>query len=101
MNVVVEEEAVVDLMESVAWYEEREEGVGQRFLEDVHQTLRALPKLGLRRLKASRIVGAMFVPVRGPWPYRLVVIERGSTRFVIAVAHDRRRPDFWAGRLGR
>jgi toxin ParE1/3/4 len=98
VKVVVEDGAIADLMESVAWYERQEKGIGQRFLDDVDATLRKVPNLVLRSLKASRVPHAMFVSVRGPWPYRLVVIERGDTRFVVAVAHDRRRPDYWAER---
>jgi len=50
--------------------------------------LGAPPELELRWYRVRRL------------PYALLIGRVGEDRMVVAVAHERRRPDFWRGRLG-
>lgn len=46
------------------------------------------PELGVRRVRAKR------------FPYAVVFMELPKAIRVIAIMHERRRPDYWKGRLG-
>ena len=94
MIVDVTPRAELDLIEAVAWYEEREAGVGRRFYDAVVSALADLPKARLRKVPRSQS-GALFVEVGRPWPYRIVVRKRGDVLEVVALAHHRRADDYW------
>jgi hypothetical protein len=72
----VDERAEAELDSTIDWYEERQEGVGKRFARDVERRIELLPELKLRPLKGYQDCGAKFVDVGGPWPYRIIVVER-------------------------
>jgi len=92
-------EAEADLDEAMTWYEERQPGLGERFLTAVKATLRRVarnPGLGSQPPgvgddDARRSLVKKF-------PYAVVYYETATEIRVIAVAHGRRRPGFWRGR---
>jgi hypothetical protein len=99
--VEVDGDAEAELIETITWYEERQEGVGRRFALSVAAKVKALPIIKLRPLRGYGDCDAMFVNVGGPWPYRIIVVERGSFIRVVAFAHDRREPGYWLPRASR
>lgn len=99
--VEIDEDAEVELIESITWYEEREEGVGLRFATDVDARVSALPNVKFRPLRGYEDCGAQFVEVGDPWPFRIIAVERPSLIRVVAFAHHSRRPGYWAYRLTR
>jgi len=95
-------EALDELADAAAWYEERRPGLGDELLAEVHRmmaaidarpasfprTLDAPPELGIRRALLDRFPFAlMFMQVPG-----------GDLR-VVAVAHAKRRPGYWIWRV--
>lgn len=97
----VEPEAKQELAAAAAWYEERHEGLGRELVEEVDAVLAAIapapnrfplyprvaPALGVRRAAARR------------FPYSIAFIDLADAVRVLAVAHDKRRPGYWVGRL--
>lgn len=89
------EEAQDEFLEQVAYYEEREKGLGERFRQAVEASTAlasAHPKLGSPwRLRTRRVFpkGFKFSVVYRMEPVELVVF---------AVAHIRRRPTYWRQR---
>jgi len=97
----VEPEAKQELAAAAAWYEERREGLGRELLHEVDAVLAAIartpsrfplyprvaPGLGVRRAAARR------------FPYSIAFIDLANVVRVLAVAHDKRRPGYWVGRL--
>ena len=89
-------DALLDLAESAAWYEEKQPGVGGRLQEAVKLTVKKLqrnPQLGAPRRRNTR-----------KWrverfPYSVVYREAAETIYVIAIAHAKRREDYWVSRL--
>lgn len=100
-SVEVDVEALDELRDAVAWYDNKQDGVGQRFGEAVAATLKALPGRRLKPLPGFKHLDMMFVDVGDPWPYRLLVIELPTSLWVVAVAHGRRQPGYWMPRLAR
>jgi len=87
--------AEVELDEAARWYEERRDGLGLEFLSVVRLKIAEL--LGAperwRLVKGSRRV------LLGRFPYAIVYREVSDDELeIIAVAHYRRRPKYWARR---
>jgi len=99
----VEPEAKQELAAAAAWYEERREGLGLELVGEVDAVFAAIarspgrfplyprvaPELGVRRAAARR------------FPYSIAFIELPTVVRVLAIAHERRRPGYWVGRLTR
>lgn len=86
-----------ELTEASQFYEARAVGLGADFLDHVESLvglLTQLPDLG-----RSHGEGIRSFPTRR-FPYSLVYQVLGDRLFVLAVAHQRRKPRCWAGRAG-
>ena len=88
--------AQLDVEESAAWYEEQEPGVGDRFhaaVEMTEQKVRRNPQFGAphRRTTRKRRVAR--------FPHNLIYREEAERIVVIAVAHAKRREEYWDYRL--
>jgi toxin ParE1/3/4 len=97
------EAAAAEAAGAATWYESQRVGLGADFREDF--------RAGLAVLQEGVVPGS-------PWPGRLsergvkrillkrfpfsvVVVDTGGGKVVLAVAHHRRRPAYWRGRLAR
>jgi len=97
----VEPEAKQELAAAAAWYEERREGLGLELVAEIDSVLAAIShspgrfplypgvagELGVRRAAARRL------------PYSVAFIELDTVVRVLAVAHEKRRPGYWLGRV--
>ena len=88
-------DAEMELGEAAAYYEERVTGLGERFGREVehftallldHPDIGAEIEPGLRRFVLDR------------FPYALIDCVAGDVLYVLAVAHQRRRPGYWRER---
>jgi plasmid stabilization system protein ParE len=96
MRVRFEREADEELSEPAGFLATRSPDAAERFLVDVDHALQLLmefPRLGaplvddIRRFSLRR------------FPYRLVYRIEGEELRIYAVAHVRRRPGYWRGRV--
>ena len=85
-----------ELEEAIDYYNAESQGLGSEFREEVQRVLALLtrfPRLGqpvrgrVRRMMLSRFPYCIY--------YRLLAPD---TLRVLAVAHNRRRPEYWVGR---
>ena len=93
-------EAQAEMAEASRWYDEQRLGLGLDFLQSLERAI-------------ARIEGAQHagVPVPGVadtdirrvlvrrFPYHVVYIELPDRAQVLAIAHHRRRPRYWIGRV--
>jgi plasmid stabilization system protein ParE len=85
-----------ELHDAVAYYEQQQLGLGDRFLDEFERVANLLtehPELGARVGLNVRF----FMLDR--FPFRLVYAVEDSGIRIIAVAHQKRRPDYWRGRV--
>ena len=85
-------EARQEFIESVAWYETREVGLGRRFREEVNHVVKRIqadPMLWREREQGYRRVNC---PV---FPHYIAYIIRDNKVIIVAVAHGRRMPEYW------
>ena len=84
-----------------SWYEDRELGLGERFLQCLAKTLENVEEAPDA---CAAVPGQFAAPVRAArvkrFPYRVVFVELDDRYRVVAVAHMSRRPGYWTGRLG-
>ena len=88
------------MTEAARWYERYRTGLGGEFLAEVDSALARLagtprvgtPVPGVEDGDVRRIFVRRF-------PYHVVYIELPDRLQILAVAHDRRRPRYWVGRL--
>ena len=82
-------------------YDTQSPGTGRRFVRTVRE-------LVARLVEQPRLYGKVNPPVRGrdvreapvnPFDYRLVYEVRADEILILAVAHNRRLPNYWRGRL--
>lgn len=87
-------EAALEHENQVAFYEDRSPGLGKRYHA---ATLRAIHKAieAPRRFKLARHPNIWQVHLIG-FPFVILYREVGGTVQVLAVAHHRRHPDYWA-----
>ena len=89
--------AAAELNEAAQWYEDRQPGLGDRFLHAVADAVDAICQDPLRhpplpRTFASRTV---FRRLLKGFPYGIVYEVRADELLVLAVAHTSRRPNYW------
>src|SRR5256885_9211871 len=95
MNLIQHQDAELEVIDAVDYYERQRQGLGMEFLDDVqraYQTILAAPKKwarvtrNARRYRISR------------FPYGVVYQVRKDTVLVVAVMHLSRRPGYWRQR---
>ena len=99
MNVLVHPDATQELLASVAWYDERQPGLGAELLSDAQRAVEQVAELpesaprwppGSKRGARRRLL-ALF-------PFAVVYVTRADEIVVLAFAHAKRRPRYWASR---
>jgi plasmid stabilization system protein ParE len=95
MNIEIVREAEDELYGSIEYYEEIEPGLGVRFKEEVRQAIQWIHSNPL--LPRIRPKGYRRVNLRA-FPYYIAYFINADTIWILAVAHGRRRPEFWLER---
>ncbi|MDT0617892.1 type II toxin-antitoxin system RelE/ParE family toxin [Salinisphaera sp. P385] len=97
MNYTLHPEAAFEHEEQVAYYETSSRGLGQRY----HDAFRAAVTQACEHPQRHKLIAAPDLrqtPIHG-FPHTLIFREHGDGIQVLAVAHHRRRPGYWAPRL--
>ncbi|HEX3247797.1 MAG TPA: type II toxin-antitoxin system RelE/ParE family toxin [Pyrinomonadaceae bacterium] len=88
----VRPEAQINIREIAVWYEQRETGLGHRFMAEIRQALESISRTplrfpiienGVRRLLLRR------------FPYAIYFLWEDESAIVIAVLHQHRDPEMW------
>jgi len=92
--------ANADMAAASRWYEGERAGLGRDFLRMID---RAIARIESSPQSGSPVPGVPDVAIRRilvrRFPYHVVYIELPDRVQVLAVAHQRRRPDYWLGRI--
>lgn len=97
----LEPEAEAELHAAAQWYDAQRPGLGSEFvatvgrvfttLADPHAVGAPVPGLPMEH-PARRVVLRRF-------PYTVVFLEKDAVVRILAIAHQRRRPGYWAERV--
>jgi len=94
-------EASAELEEAARWYEQRHTGLGLAFLAAVDLTVESVtrwPGVGgpIDGLPEDLVVRRVRI---GRFPYHVAYLVTEDQIYVLAIAHDRRRPLYWSSRV--
>ena len=89
------DEARSEFLDSIEYYETQQPRFGRRFKVEVEQTLLWL----VEHSEACRLRpgGYRRLNLR-IFPYYIPYVVRGSNLWVLAIAHQRRKPEYWIRR---
>ena len=96
-SLVVRPLARRDIAEAAQWYDDREAGLGDRFLTRVSAAAEAARTAPEQYRTVYRDVRRILV---ADFPYALFFVTRGTTLHVLACMHGRRHPSRWQSRVG-
>jgi toxin ParE1/3/4 len=95
-SVLFHAEAEAEFRAAISYYEGQREGLGTEFRDEVERSVERIARLpqlapphgeaGLRKLVVRR------------FPYKLFYLELEETIWIAAVAHQKRKPGYWAHR---
>ena len=96
MRILFHEDARAELAEASRYYEDRVPGLGFALTDDVENGLRAISD---NPESCERVSVNLRRKVLNSFPYSLIYsFELGRIR-IMAVAHHKRRPEYWRYRL--
>ena len=95
MSISVHPEAKLELTEAMNWYEERQSGLGNRFMAEVLSSFNLIgtnPLLGVRTRSGNRRVLVQH------FPYAIFYAATADQILILAIAHTARLPNYWKSR---
>lgn len=96
-----EDEADAEYREAGRWYESRRTDLGIEFFDAVDAALRQIvefPRAGAPVPRVPRDLPVRRLAVKR-FPYHVVYLDTPGALRVLAIAHDRRKPEYWKSRL--
>jgi len=102
-RLIVLDEAEDELIEAEKWYERQRLGLGREFRSAIDEAMERLLKAPLAAspiLNLPPSIGARRVQVKR-FPYSIVFISHDEDLWIVAFAHQHRRPGYWRERLQR
>ena len=90
------DEAAEEIEEASAWYGQRSEVARTAFLREIDRAIDAILDAPTRWPSHTNATRRFVCPT---FPYTVVYFVEGDTVFIAAVAHEKRRPGYWRGRL--
>ncbi|GAA3938153.1 type II toxin-antitoxin system RelE/ParE family toxin [Litoribacillus peritrichatus] len=97
MNYEFHPNAEAELLESVGFYESKVRGLGSAFIDELEAVLNLVCESPIQR-KVERAPNIRRIPLHR-FPFAIIYRETDSVIQILAVAHDRRRPQYWLHRL--
>lgn len=94
--VIIHSEAREELDSAIAYYEEQKAGLGLNFLSEVEEALGKIqqnPNLG----ESYKVFGLRRYVIQR-FPFLIFYAEFQEFIWVVAIAHGKRRPDYWRRR---
>ena len=99
MNISFHPAAEAEFLESVGYYESKVPGLGAALIEEFEALTQCITE-SPGAWQVERQPDIRRAPLRR-FPLSIVYRETSGTIQVLAVAHDRRRPQFWLHRLSK
>lgn len=96
MNSEFLSEAEDEFRESVRYYENEAPGVGLRFIAEVRRGVNFITE---NPFGAAAVGSGIRRKVLNHFPYSLLYAVESELVVIVAVAHQKRRPRYWRGRL--
>jgi plasmid stabilization system protein ParE len=96
LDVVLHPEASDEFDEAIAYLEREEAGLGQRFFDAIDARFQRIAEHPRSGKRVGRTVRRYVVP---DWRYSIIYALEPERVFIVAIAHQSRRPAYWRSRL--
>jgi plasmid stabilization system protein ParE len=95
MRIGFVDEARIEFLDCISYYEKQQPKLGRRFKVEVEQNILWLAE----HSEACRLRSAGYRRLNlRIFPYYIPYIVRGSTLWILAIAHAQRKPEYWIQR---
>jgi len=91
-------EARIEYFEAIAYYEERQHGLGARFTIEIENTVQRVLESPLRWQQVERDVRRCLAH---KFPYGILYAVEEGRIFILAIMHHSREPNYWRERSKR
>ncbi|WP_089935015.1 type II toxin-antitoxin system RelE/ParE family toxin [Candidatus Entotheonella palauensis] len=95
--VIFHQDAEAELKEAIAYYERQRAGLGISFQTEVEEAVQLIQQ-NPRRFPRHHEFGLRGYQIKR-FPYTIFYLELDEAAWIVAVAHQRRRPRYWAHRI--
>lgn len=99
MNYEFHPAAEAEYLESVAWFESKQPGLGSSYLLSFERTMSRVCEVPERYPAEGELSVRRVQMERFPFSVLYRIAEERDRIQVLAVAHHRRRPQYWLGRI--
>lgn len=91
LNILITEDAELDISEAVDWYEEQQDGLSKRFITEVKQKIRLISKQPEIYPKRSGLKQEAILKI---FPFTILfrVVKSEAVVYILAVYHTSRNP---------
>ncbi|RIK82786.1 MAG: plasmid stabilization protein [Planctomycetota bacterium] len=103
MKLEVDSHAEAELHEAAVWYSRQRSGLGNEFLAEVKDAFSRIREAPARSSQLETLPNGSRVRrmLLKRFPYSIIYEVKSDTVYVLAVAHVRRRPNYWSRRRRR
>ena len=96
MHLKIIEPAEIELHDAFEYYEIQNPGLGKKFMEEFNK--------GISRIKQhpknwTVVEGNVRKCILNKFPYNIIYAVENKLIVIIAIAHQRRKPDYWIERI--
>ena len=95
VSLVFHPDTAQEIENAYAWYQERAEGLGDDFIEELESAFAAIAALPETWPKFGRSCRRFLL---GKFPFSIIYRLDGDTVFVLCVMHNSRKPGYWEDR---
>lgn len=96
MRVQLANGAQRDFAEGLRWYRKRSDWAAEGFIDETNRAITRLVQDPERNRQIRPNVRALRIK---RYPYSLIYLIQPGTIIIVAIAHEKRRPDYWKRRL--
>ena len=94
-QIILHSEAETEILGALAWYQKRSRLAARAFVQELTHVVRlAAQSPGTWPIKVGNTRRVVFPR----FPFDLIFRQKGEAIEIVALAHHRRRPDFWWNR---
>lgn len=94
-QVVVQPQAALDIQASAIWYEDEQDGLSARFLDELNLVFN---RIGNNPRQFPIVEGEVRRALLRNFPYGVYFLSESQDITVLAVLHLHRQPDMWKSR---
>ena len=97
----VDEAAQIELDEAAVWYEQKSPGLGKEFTAEIRQAFRLIRQRPGIGAPAAYVPAELHVQrlIMRRFPYSIYYSDLEEEIRIHAIAHAKRRPEYWQDRL--